>query len=329
LTITDIDSAQVETWTVISAPLHGTLSGFPVTQLSFGTYSVATPSGLSYLLSGSYSGLDSFRVRVSDGLLSDTVTIYVSSGSGTISGANSDCAGFGVALGDAIPGGSWTSLDTMLASVSTSGLFTGLHSGSDTVIYTISNSCGLATSEKVITIDAAPPSNAGTITGATSICIDSIVILSESVASGTWSVLNSCVTITNSGIIKGISTGMANILYSVSNSCGTINTIQQIEVDDCSAAGISIMSSLEPVIIVYPNPVSSILSIEWKSLPLGKASIHVIDVTGSVLLRNEITICGNGVGKIELDVSHLKEGMYLLSIISDHSAYTDKILISK
>ena len=77
LSITDLDAGQAETWTVISAPVHGMLMGFPVVTSSVGPDYLDFPAGTSYMANSSYVGDDSFKVQVSDGLLSDVVTIYV------------------------------------------------------------------------------------------------------------------------------------------------------------------------------------------------------------------------------------------------------------
>lgn len=77
LWITDIDIAQTETWTVITPPAHGSLTGFPASQLSNGVFSTVKPAGLWYTALPSYTGTDQFKVRVSDGVLADTITVYV------------------------------------------------------------------------------------------------------------------------------------------------------------------------------------------------------------------------------------------------------------
>ncbi len=75
LSVTDIDHGQTETWTVLSAPTHGTLSGFSTTALSNG--SVVTPSFLFYTPDSGYTGIDTFSVEVFDGFDTSTTTIYI------------------------------------------------------------------------------------------------------------------------------------------------------------------------------------------------------------------------------------------------------------
>jgi len=75
LSIIDSDFGQTETWTVISGPGHGTLSGFPVSGTSTG--GSLTPSGLDYTPASGYSGLDSFSIQVTDGLATANTKIVV------------------------------------------------------------------------------------------------------------------------------------------------------------------------------------------------------------------------------------------------------------
>ncbi len=76
LSIIDSDYGQTETWTVISGPAHGSLTGFPVSATSTG--GSLTPSSLYFTPVSGYSGTDSFRIQVTDGLASATTTIIVS-----------------------------------------------------------------------------------------------------------------------------------------------------------------------------------------------------------------------------------------------------------
>jgi hypothetical protein len=75
MAVTDADAGQTETWTVIMAPVHGIVAGFPVSALSTG--GVVTPSGLVYTPAAGYSGADSFVIQVSDGISSAQSTIAV------------------------------------------------------------------------------------------------------------------------------------------------------------------------------------------------------------------------------------------------------------
>ncbi len=74
LTITDPDIGQTEVWKTITTAVHGFA---PATCTLTSTGGTVVPIGLFYTPITGYSGLDSFRVRVTDGTLSDTIKIYV------------------------------------------------------------------------------------------------------------------------------------------------------------------------------------------------------------------------------------------------------------
>ena len=218
MTITDLDSAQTETWSIIEAPVYGTLNGFPYSMLSYGTDSVTKPSGISYTSSTSYVGVDSFRISVTDGTLSDTVTVYVQSklppDPDVISGDSTLCIGTlaSINLTDTVSGGAW-SISNSNATV-VSGTVTGIATGRDTVYYTLTAGCWVSV-YKVLTIEPYP--NPGVITGTDTICLGTSTTFSDTVSSGVWlSSGPSTVTIDSlSGVAHGVLYGSAVIEYFV------------------------------------------------------------------------------------------------------------------
>jgi len=328
LAITDMDSAQTETWTVVTAPAHGTLSGFPMTASSMGTSAITTPGGASYTMPSLYTGTDSFQVKVSDGTLSEIVTIYVSMpGAGNVSGANSVCLGSTSSIFDDVSGGTWSTSDPTVATISASGIVTGINPGTASIMYSVFTACGFTmTSLKVITIEQLPTPGAMAITGSGSVCTGATIILADPIGGGAWTMSNPNATVSGTGIVTGVSAGLATVLYAVTNSCGTATATHDIEIADCGALGIRANSSA-PEIRVFPNPASSALNVAWSALQQGAGSISIADVTGRVVLRNELTVSGDGA--IELNISGLKDGVYLLSFNAGSFNFVDKVVISK
>lgn len=86
LYVSDIDVGQTLTWSIISGPSHGTLSGFPVTGSTngaggingtVGSLDTRVPGPVTYTPDLDYTGSDSFTIQVSDGVSTDTRTITV------------------------------------------------------------------------------------------------------------------------------------------------------------------------------------------------------------------------------------------------------------
>jgi len=315
MSITDIDFGQPETWTVLNAPVNGTLTGFPYTKPSLGTDSLVLPTGLSYMPGAGYTGADSFRIRVTDGIYADTVMVYVSVSAppsagvisspsgpemciatsapfsetiaggtwsmtnsnayilsadvtaitpgldtiiytpisyrcpvtssytisimawpapGIISGTDSICAGSSVTLTDTAAG-VW-SVTNSNASVSSSGLVSGLLPGSDIVNYAVTNVCGTVTASLAIRIDSIP--YAGMLSGAGNVCEGSTITLTDSITTGLWTASNRNAAVSGWGIINGISTGVDTILYTVSNACGAAIASAIVTIDPLPHAGL-------------------------------------------------------------------------------------------
>ncbi|WP_276135112.1 PKD-like domain-containing protein [Polluticoccus soli] len=72
--VDDADAGQTLTWSVVSAPAHGTANA---TYTTTSTGSTITPTGLTYTPDAGYSGSDVFTVQVSDGTATATTTINV------------------------------------------------------------------------------------------------------------------------------------------------------------------------------------------------------------------------------------------------------------
>lgn len=153
LTVSDASTSGTENWTVLTSPMHGSLSGFPATAPCSG--GLVSPPGTSYTGAVGYSGPDSFVVRVFDGTASDTikvlVTVSATPAPAVITGDDTVCVGFTATLSASLSGGTWISTNPAIATV-LSGVVTGVSTGIDTIHYTVSSSCGSLSSEHVITV---------------------------------------------------------------------------------------------------------------------------------------------------------------------------------
>ncbi len=139
----DVDAGQTEIWSLISGPYNGTVMGAD-TVISTG--GVVYPSGTNYAASPGYIGTDSFKIRISDGGLADTITVHITvlhtPDPGTIVGADTLCPGDTVTFTDTVAGGTWSSYNPAVASVSPAGLVTGVSAGITLISYAVTNTCG-------------------------------------------------------------------------------------------------------------------------------------------------------------------------------------------
>ncbi len=134
-----------------------------------------------------------------------------------ISGASSVCSGRIIAMSDASSGGTWSSSDLSVITITTGGLATGVAGGTATISYTLSSGCSATKSVTVM--------QTATITGIAPTCPSLGIILSASVPGGTWTSTNTMVaTISGSGAVAGISAGTTTISYMLPYGCFSVFT---------------------------------------------------------------------------------------------------------
>ena len=223
LAVTDTDAGQTETWSVLAAPVHGTITGTGTATSTGGT---VLPAGMYYTPTGGYTGNDSFKVQVSDGLLTDSEEVHITvlAAPAGITGTLQVCAGSSTALADATTGGAWYITPATTATITTGGRVNGVAAGTATISYTISTGC---TAKVVVTVNALPAA----ITGASSMCVGSATTLSES-GGGVWSSSGSAVGIGSTGslscVVAGVAAGTGIVSYTLPTGCAVGRTIAVI-----------------------------------------------------------------------------------------------------
>lgn len=182
------------------------------------------------MLTALATGTDTLRYTISNTCGSSTgvkpITIGALPYAGNITGPSSVCPADTIFLADTVTGGVWlvTNLKGVLSST---GRFIGTVSGIDTVLYIFTNSCGSDTARAPITILPLP--TAGTITGASSVCVGASITLHNTINGGSWSSLNSNASVIDS-IVTGLVPGTDTIIYSLTTTCGTAVAIKKITV---------------------------------------------------------------------------------------------------
>ncbi len=132
------------------------------------------------------------------------------------------CTGNSTTFTDATSGGTWSSSNTVVATVVniTTGVVQGLAAGTSTISYTLGTGC-FATS--TIT-DSDPPPALGTTT--TVICQGDVTTFTEVATDGTWSSSNALVaTVDVNGNVTGAGGGIATISYIEPTGCFAIQNI--------------------------------------------------------------------------------------------------------
>ena len=202
------------------------------------TNGTASISG-SGVVTGVSIGVDTIEYIVTNScgtaVASKIVTVNASPSAGTIAGSTSVCAGSNITLSDAISGGTWSSSNTGIAAIGSTGVVTGVAGGTAIISYAITNGCGTATATKLINVNSLP--NAGTISGSSSLCTGANITLTEGSSGGSWTASNGIAIVTSTGIVYGFTAGVDTITYAVSNGCGTALATKTVTVNPTPNAG--------------------------------------------------------------------------------------------
>lgn len=180
--------------------------------------SVASVGSTTGLVVGISAGTTMITYRVPTGCFS-TRTITVNP-KASIGGFPMMCIGDVTTFSNAVPGGTWSSSSTLLATVvPTTGITTGVGAGNPLISYTTPAGC-ISTIE--LTINPLPSA----ITGTPTVCEGASTPLSSATPGGFWSSSNESVaSVSGTGLLIGNSAGTALITYKISTGCMVTLTI--------------------------------------------------------------------------------------------------------
>lgn len=178
---------------------------------------ITAPISSSGVVTGGAVG--SVTITYSLGGCKVTKDVSVITTPAVITGSTAVCVGSSTTLFDATTGGTWSSSTPAVATVSATGVVTGMSPGTATISYT--NSCGSAT--RVVTVNAGPAA----IAGPSSLCVGGTATLSSAPIGGIWSVSPAGIATigAGTGIITGVMPGSAFVTYTMATGCFSIKPI--------------------------------------------------------------------------------------------------------
>lgn len=189
---------------------------------SGGTWSSSNTSvatvGSAGVVAGIASGSATITYAVSGSGCFTTHTLSVNSAPATITGTTNACVGATSTLSNPVSGGTWVSGNTSLATVdSTTGVVTGVATGTPFITYYLSPSCYTSTA---FTVKALP----SVITGTLNVCPGTSASLASGPSGGGWTSADPAIAIINAstGSVTGVAAGTVSVSYSTSNGCSRI-----------------------------------------------------------------------------------------------------------
>ncbi len=184
-----------------------------------------------------------------------------------ISGYPTVCAGSEITLTSTVTGGSWSSGNTAVATVSSTGVVSGAGTGVANIYYYHAGCYGYHT----VTVNAA-----AAITGPSTVCGGSTITLSASPSGGTWSSGNVTVaTVTTAGVVSGVGAGLVNIYYNV-GGCYAYHTVT-VNAGSAITGSSTVCTGSEISLTALPTGGS------WSSSNTGIATISTSGVVTGVL----------------------------------------------
>ncbi len=146
-----------------------------------------------------------------------------------ISGSSSVCQGSVINLSATVAGGTWTASNAN-ATVSATGVVSGVAAGADTIKYRYANTCGADSSYAVVTVEL--PLTVGTILGPDTMCLGSAATFISTDPGGAWISGSGDVATADlfTGVITARGTGTTSITYFKGNACGYFFTNKDLTV---------------------------------------------------------------------------------------------------
>ncbi len=141
-----------------------------------------------------------------------TTNITVNPLPAPITGNTSVCQGLITGLSNASSGGTWSSTNTSVATISGTGVVSGLSAGGSSVVYTLPTGCSVSAN---IAVNPLPAS----ITGPNAVCVGNSITMNTTSTGGFWGSASPIATVSFLGEVTGTAAGTATITYMLPTGC--------------------------------------------------------------------------------------------------------------
>jgi len=228
-----------------------------------------SPSGV---VTGEALGADTINYTVTNTCSTTSamlvLTVNTTPAIAAVTGPATLCLGGGsITYNDATSGGTWSIANTTVAAITTGSTVHSIALGTDTVLYTVTNSCGSTVHGRIITVATAPIVQP--IIGSSTVCQGDTIHLFDPTAGGNWRSVNN--TIAGVGATGAGGGGSASVVLGTG---GGSTTIVYIVASPCGVDSATLNVTVNPLPLVYPI--------------LGNDSVCM----GGTISLNEITMGG-------------------------------------
>lgn len=154
---------------------------------------------------------------------SQVITVANPPAIAAITGPGTVCQGSTITLGNTTPGGTWSSSNNNVATISSTGDVTGVGAGTTLISYTVFSGCTASVTKPVV---VNPLPIVAAITGGNVVCIGSTLQLTNPTPGGTWSTASAGMFsgINSTGLVFPFFVGSDQAIYTVTNAFGCTET---------------------------------------------------------------------------------------------------------
>ncbi|OYX23894.1 MAG: hypothetical protein B7Z16_01535 [Algoriphagus sp. 32-45-6] len=235
---------------------------------------IATVDPNTGVITGISAGAATIRYTITGcSVATSSRTVFVNApiSPGNLSGIQDVCIGGDTQLLSTTAFGTWSSSNPAIATVSSTGLVTGISAGTVDIFYTS------------ILISVSAPPDAGTLSGTQEVCEGETRTFSSTTSGGLWSSGNPAVATVDpaTGVVTGVAAGSAIITYTVSGNGGCADDFETRSITVTPLADAGTLSGVDEL-CVGENTVfaSTSLGGTWASSNPAVATIN--SSTGAV-----------------------------------------------
>lgn len=181
--------------------------------------SVASIDSTTGIVTGLSTGTSVISYSIGGSCTSTTI-VTVNPMPSAISGILNICTAGSTTLSDPATGGVWSSSNTSVATVGSTGTVGGVGGGTAIITYALSTGCFVTTTVSVF-------STLPAITGSGNLVAGGYTTLTDAVTGGSWSSSTTSVATagSSSGVVFGVAQGTATITYTLSGGCYTTKVV--------------------------------------------------------------------------------------------------------
>jgi uncharacterized protein YjdB len=239
-----------------------------------------------------------------------------------ITGTLSVCQGSTIQLtgsGNPAAANPWVSGSAGTATVSNTGLVTGVSAGNGDITYTNINGCQKT---ETITVNSLP-----SISGNLTVLAGSATQLTGTgtpAAANPWiSASASVATVSNTGLVTGVTVGASVITYTNTNGCSTtasltVNSVPTLSYD---------ISGNIFALKTYPNPFTEKLTIEYSLTEHSDVHIIIYDINGKKIITLVSERQQAGSYSVQWYAGSSPQGEYIIRILAGVYQKASKVIL--